>query len=1206
MTSGDRSSKRRRGVILTLQGKQKLQQTIARLEEDDNFGRKLSIEQLSDRTRLDPATVSKVLEAEKGVDRRTLKTFFQNLALELAEGDHCQADPNSESSQVAVISAMVPAPTTALRLDWGEAPDVALFYGRTDELLLLEQWVLHDRCRLVALLGIGGIGKTSLAAKLLEQLAGSRKQAHEATSQASLASPIADFELVIWRSLRDAPRVEDILIGLIRFLSDKQEIALPQSLDGLVSLLMQFLQACRCLLVLDNAEAILQKGEQSGQYRLGFEGYGTVLQRIGETPHKSCLIVTSREKPQALSLLAGRTSPVRTLQLTGLRSADGLKIVQAEGLAESDSELRALCQRYAGHPLALKLVATTIQALFLGRIADFLSQGTTVFGNIRALLDEQFERLSAAHQDVLYWLAIYREPVSLAKLMAGLVPPLSAPRLLGLLDTLIGRSLVERGAAGFTLQNVIMEYVTDRLVEQVSEELRTGRADLLNRYALIEASGKHYVRDMQVQLLLQPLAHSLTTTDEPYAPMLQSWRDQPLFATGYAPGNLLNLLCQRQQPLRGYDFSHLTIRQADLIGVNLEAVNFAQAHFVQSVFTHPLTDVLAIAFSPDGKLLATGDSHGEIRLWQVADQQHLATYQGHRNWVRTLAFSPDGKLIASGSLDHTLRLWRVETGQCVQLCKEHTDEVWSVMFSPDGKLIASGSADRTIRLWQAENGTCLQVWSGHTAQVLSVVFSPDGKLIASGSADHTIRLWQAENGTCLQVWSGHTEWVFAIAFSPDGKSLASGSLDQTVRLWQVATGQCQQVCEGHTDWIQALAFSPDGHTIASGNADQTIRLWRVATGQCLQVYTGHTHWVQAVAFSPDGTMLASGSLDQTIRFWQVETGQCLQRWEGQTKRVWSVAFSPDGQTLASGSEDRCVRLWDVETGACRHVCQGHTHWVFAVAFSPDGNLIASGNADRTIRLWQVHSGRCTQIWEHHTNQVWSVAFSPDGQWLASGGEDQTIRLWQVVTGHCLQVWTGHTKRVWSVAFSPDGQTLASVSEDGTIRLWQVATGHCLQVWSDCAAVGWSVAFSPDGQWLVSGSTDRSLRLWQVETGHCLQVWVGHTDQVLAVAFSPDGKQLVSGSADGTARLWDVATGQTLQVWQGHTHWVFAVAFSPDSQTIATGSLDETIKVWRVGVNDCSATLRAPRPYEGTNLAGVTGLTAAQRASLLILGAVEQV
>lgn len=349
--------------------------------------------------------------------------------------------------------------------DWGDAIDVETFYGRTKELALATQWIVQDRCRLVALLGMGGIGKTALAVRCAKQI--QRK-----------------FEYLIWRSLRNAPPIQDLLAELIQFLSNGQETDLPKTVDGRVLRLIEYLRSSRCLLVLDNIETILRSGDRTGCYRRGYEGYGQLLRCVAETPHHSCLVLTSREKPRGLAAKEGETLPVRSLQLTGLQTAAGQEIFKARGsFWASESEWRVLIEHYAGNPLALKMVAPVIQNLFNSSVSKYLEvlkQGTFVFDDVRNLLEGQFNRLSDLEKEVMYWLAINRELVSFSELQGDYLCSVSPGEILEALASLQRRSLIQKTANGFTQQPLVVEYVTEQLIERVCTEITTQKFSLLS------------------------------------------------------------------------------------------------------------------------------------------------------------------------------------------------------------------------------------------------------------------------------------------------------------------------------------------------------------------------------------------------------------------------------------------------------------------------------------------------------------------------------------------------------------------------------------------------------------------------------------------------------------------------------------------------------------------------------------------------------
>jgi WD40 repeat protein len=1133
------------------------------------------------------------------------------------------AKPQSTPAKAAVQSPETEA--VKCRQDWGEAVDVSLFYGREAELATLEQWILVDRCRSIAILGMGGIGKTSLAVKLaLSVVEGSVVEGSVVEGSVVEGSVVegsvvegsvvegrarqlqGEFDCIIWRSLRNAPPLETLLGDIVSFISEQQDS------QAELGRLIHWLRTSRCLLILDNAETLLQAG-RAGRYCSGYENYGELLRTISETAHQSCLILTSREKPAELAAFEGMELAVRSLQLSGSPEA-ALALLQAKGLSGSSALLAQLCDRYGCNPLALKIVATSIQELFDGDIEEFLAQDATVFSGIHRLLDRQCQRCSPQEKTVMYWLALNREWTSIAELAADIVPSLSRADLLGAIESLSWRSLIEKRSGRYTQQPVVMEYTTDNIIRTICDEITCEQPSLFNTHALIKAQGKDYVREAQIRQILDPIIDNLLTLfnsrenlTRQLVQILAKLQCTFPLEPGYAGGNIFNLLRRLQGDLSGYDFSHLALWQADLREINLHGCNFAGTNLSKAVLTETLGIPLALAFSPDGQLLATGDVDSEILLWQVADGKKLLACRGHHSWVWSVVFSPDGRTLASSSDDRTVRLWDVSTGECRQTLQGHASQVWAVAFSPDGKLLASGSEDCTIRIWDAGTGECIQILQGHEQCVRSVAFSPDGQTLASGSDDCTVKVWDLETGECRQTLQDHGQLVWSVAFSPNDRTLASGSSDQTVKIWDIETGQCRQTLRGHGNWIRSIAYSPNGQTLASGSEDQTVKIWDMETGQCRQTLRGHGSWIRSVTFSPDGKLLASGSGDHTVRLWDVGNGRCSQTLQGYTNRVWSVAFSPDGQSLASGSDDRVVRLWDAHTGQCQHALKGHGNAVCTVSWSPDGKLLASGSSDRTIKLWDTRTGQCRHTLRGHGSRIWSVAFFPDGQTLVSGSEDQTVRLWDVATGQCRQILAGHGSWVCSVAvgaIAGENPILVSGSYDHTAKLWDLTSGDCRQTLQGHDSWVWTVALSPDGETVASGSGDHTVKLWHARTGECYRILTGHASRIWSVAFSPDGRFLVSGSSDRTVKVWDVETGECCRTMAGHTNLIWSVSFSADGRTIASGSQDERIKLWDVEAGECLKTLRAERPYEGMNITGVTGLTQAQKATLLALGAVE--
>jgi WD40 repeat protein len=1150
--------------------------------------------------------------------------------------------PN-RSPQLAV-SEVTPTSPPDRDCYWGEQIDVSTFRGRENELQQLERWLddnsdlnpLPSGCRLISIVGMGGMGKTSLAAKLTQKLA---DKSQSLDSNSALAVD-RNFTRIVWQSLRNAPPLDKVLFQLIAIVSNQQQTEAADTVDAQISQLMAHLRTTRCLIVFDNFESILS---HSG-YREGYAGYSELLRRIATEHHASCLLLTSREKPRTLIPLEGESAVVCTLDLLGLSDIEVAAIGSANGCHTADfSDWQHLQQSYSGNPLAIKIAATTIRDLFDGSVSGFLEQGVILCNGIEALLSQQFDRLSQIEQQVLYWLAIGREAVSIAELLADFIPSGFRSQLLAALQSLNRQSLIEQSSGCFTLQPVVMEYVTAVFIDRVCAEITTLDVAIFNSHALLQAQAKDYVRESQVRMILVPLVEQLLgkLRSKPEIKhqldrLLAKLRTEFAVTSGYAGGNLINLFRHLQIDLTGYDFSDLCIRQAYLLGMNLHDTNFANTDWANSVFTETFSSIHAVAFSPNGHWLASGDFNGDIRLWDARTHQLQSILRGHTNWLRAMTFSPDGRTLASGSFDCTVRLWDVTTCECLQIFTDRDQAVNSVAFSPDGNLLVSGcddflvrgGDDCTIKLWDVNTGKCLKIFANYTEAVFSVAFSPDGQTIASGGDDPNIRLWNVRDGRCFQTFASHQGRVFSVAFSPDGRTLASGGADATVKLYDVSTGECLRTSLGHSDELKSVIFSPDSQTLISGGKDRNIKLWDMRTGRCLKTLVGHEDWIWSIACDSTHQIVASGSEDRTVRLWSLSTGKCLRVFQGYANTIYAMAFAPPPTVatplpdiaasqamLATGYFGGALRLWNIQSvgvasplGNRSTRLSGHTSSTRTLAFSPDGQLLASGGSgdDPIIKLWRIRDGQCYHILAGHTDGIWAVAFSPDGRILASSSSDHTVRLWDTLTGECLQILTGHTDWATSVAFiSPE--ILASGSR--TILFWNIQTGECIQTLQGHQLGIISIAVSPGGDILASGSVDHTVALWHINTGECFHVLPGHTHFVRSVAFSTDGRILASGSYDGTVRLWDVRSGNCLKVLLGHKHGIFAVAFVPhynkdfaERQLLASTGTDATIRFWDVATGECVKILRSPRPYEGMNIRGIQGLTAARQENLTALGA----
>ncbi|HTU17808.1 MAG TPA: protein kinase, partial [Gemmataceae bacterium] len=572
--------------------------------------------------------------------------------------------------------------------------------------------------------------------------------------------------------------------------------------------------------------------------------------------------------------------------------------------------------------------------------------------------------------------------------------------------------------------------------------------------------------------------------------------------------------------------------------------------------------VLGVSFSPDGRRLASAGDQ-TVRVWDAATGHEMLALKGHTSSVSRVSFSPDGRRLASVGYDGTARVWDAVSGKELIILKGLATKHASVFtFSPDGQRLAAHCADQTVRVWDTVSGReLLSLKKSTTYLVFSASFSPDGRRLAAACANWTMTVWDAITGQELFTLKGH-EWpVNSVSFSPDGRHLASAGSDRTVRVWDTVSGKEKLTLKGHTSAVFLVSFSPDGLRLASASGDGTVRVWDAATGQELLALKGHTDSVRSVSFSPDGRRLASASYDGTVRVWDAVTNHAVFTIMGHGGSVGDVSFSPDGRRLASVMS-HSVSVWDAATGQELLTIKGSTRikasmtlidTVWGVSFSPDGRRLALSGGDGRVRVWDAATGQELLTLKGHTDAVFGVSFSPDGRRLASAGEDRTVRVWDAATGEELLTLKGH----YPVSFSPDGRRLASAGEDRTARVWDAATGQELLT----IKAGSPLSFSPDGRRLASAGEDNTVRVWDAATGQELLILKGHTSSVSGVSFSPDGRRLASAGNDFTARIWDTATGKELLILKGHTSSVNRVSFSPDGGRLASASNDGTVRVW---------------------------------------------
>jgi len=609
------------------------------------------------------------------------------------------------------------------------------------------------------------------------------------------------------------------------------------------------------------------------------------------------------------------------------------------------------------------------------------------------------------------------------------------------------------------------------------------------------------------------------------------------------------------------------------------------------------------AFDKAEELLWKTPAH--LRHWEWGYlmkqcQRDLLTLRGHTDAVDAVAFSPDGTLLASGGRDSTIRFWNPETGEQTRVIHEGVGNPYSIAFSPDGRRIAAGTTASIGVILDVPNAMVLQLLTGHSGHVYSTAFSPDGKRVATASADGTVRIWAPVTGKELMVLRGEHGGVFSVAFRPDGRRLASGNADGTVSIWNVRTGEKLKTLRVMADGaLLALGFSPDGRFLAVGGSARAVWVWNTETWELHKRIGDHSASISCVRFSPDAQSIASSSSDRSIRLWDAEAGRQLCKLTGHGASVRGVAFSPDGKRVASAGVDGTVRLWatkpradaavksiacpgkskaalsrderfavvtfkkahvvDLDTGTVVAEMEGHDDWIFDSDFSPDGKVLVTGSRDGSVKLWGVASGREVGALNGHEAGVIAVAFSPDGSRVLTTSLDHTATVWDSQSWTRLLTLTNPGGQFEDGVFTPDGQRVVTgSSSDHKVRVWDATTGEVLSAFESLGRV-LCVTVSADGRLVVAGGTRKTIEVWDAASGDRLLECKGHGDLVQSIGFSPDGRRLVSSGRDRTAKVWGVRSGRELLTLR-HAHVVYDVAFLRDGKRLMTMERG-TLQIW---------------------------------------------
>lgn len=583
-----------------------------------------------------------------------------------------------------------------------------------------------------------------------------------------------------------------------------------------------------------------------------------------------------------------------------------------------------------------------------------------------------------------------------------------------------------------------------------------------------------------------------------------------------------------------------------------------------------ITDARSISFDPSGEMIAAA-CRSVVQVWNVTAGAMTRTLAGHHGEVTSVAWSPDGRHIASVSRDTTIRLWDARTGNLVRTLTGDTGWLRCLAWSPDSTRLASGG-DHTVRIWDTRTGEqALTRTCEYSPRWIA--WSPDGRYLATDHGRETIQIWAPGTGQAVRTLASQPHYIESLAWSPNSQKIAAGA-DRVVQIWNAASGELIHTLTGHTDGQVRAVWSPDGQYLASGSSrvGDPLRIWDAANGLLVQTLTSRPAHEESstVTWSPDGRYLASGKDGylEAIFIWDARTWEHVQTLNSYTEKVTALAWSPDGRQIATSSGDSCGRIWDASTGELRQTfgsryyssVPGRNH--YPLAWSPDGRRIAHGIDTSDVCI--LDAGTTAEIRKLTGSHPFvtigyygALAWSPDSRRVAHGGNQKVVCIFDADNGRLLQTLSD-TGSVESAAWSPDGRHLATCSSR-IVDIWDVGPGGTTRtITADPDNRPVTVAWSPDGRQLATGGDDTVL-IWDAKSWTQARALVGPSDDIHAVSWSPDG-QWIAAASNNMALIWDARTGELRHTLLGNSD-ASATAWSPDSERLATGHYNNTVRIW---------------------------------------------
>ncbi|MGP1386813.1 MAG: AAA family ATPase [Thainema sp.] len=1010
-----------------------------------------------------------------------------------------------------------------IRHDFGNWMGSADLLGRDDEQQQLTEYLSANQARIVGVTGITGIGKSCLCEAVVRRLAN-------------------QFSVILCRSLRSQIPFHDVLSRWL-YLLEPENHSVTSSSEDMLQIVLQLMQQQRCLLILDDFDAIVQDGYMAQQETVLYQQF---LQRVSQLA-AGCVLVISRTNTELLNLSFWQQA--QHLFLSALAPEISQQLMAQHGALPPAPLLDDIQTYYAHHPHYLTAVARQVHhPTVAGRWQYFWdSLSSRLLQGVHHCLKADYNHLNSIEQDVMHWLVIAAKPLSIEYLQSHLSRSNLQPNLIHAVAKLCDRAFIQsvngtvnkasetsdtneanqaNDVPRYAPTAIWRDFILQHLLHEMVEELYAEQFHLLHHLPIRSVQDPAVVIQQQQDQLVKPILQrlkdrygSLNQLKQRLKALLDQVCTRQLDVRSHTAGNLINFCQAAGVSFNSLDFSDLDIRNADFRQVSLWNCIGNHTRLRNCGFTIPLADRIALALDATGQHLAVGESNGQITVWQVETATPIQIF--HDAEVCCLAFHPQQPILACGTVVGSVCLWhwQSQSNSTVIVRKIHDAAITTLAFAADGEILAIGDRSGRIMLWSApfQTNSTLQELSflSELSSLSEIPFLSEQQsdCQVDRQVDRQVER-QAERQTAIR----HLTW------SDDSQRLAVSD-SYTGLVWDRATNTTHPVSASNIGRIRSLIFE-DNYLYAAISDRTSLWLWRLQPA-----------WLFWATVEEEATITSvhlwrTQTASQSIYLAYIKDDQLiLKTINSELEEVIQLpielstplAVSGDGQRLAVMPSARSIQLWQMptETGSTASIIQ---HWmgyscpVQAYTFDPTAQLLAVGNRDGSVRVWDLDAVRCRHVFQVSHTRMRAIALSPDSQHLASSDLDGHLWLWNLATDQSPQLLEGHRHEINALAFHPAQPQLASGSTSGTIRLWHSARGTTQHTFRHPVGIT-HLIFSPDGQYLMSGDRQGLVCVWDLDTNQLLTSVQAHDGTIEHLGFMPSG-QLISAGRDHTVRRWD--------------------------------------------------------------------------------------